>query len=57
VSFLGLYAVRIPAAYVLAVVLGYGMLGIWTAYIVEYYLRAFLTAARFRRGAWKAIEV
>lgn len=57
VSFVGLWGVRIPLAYVLAHGLMWGLTGIWVSYIVEYYLRAFLTARRFRQGAWKAIEV
>ncbi|HUR69449.1 MAG TPA: MATE family efflux transporter [Candidatus Thermoplasmatota archaeon] len=57
VSFAGLWIVRIPLAYFLGVTLGLQMIGIWMAYIIEYYLRAIVTTWRFARGRWKTIRI
>ncbi|HWG92062.1 MAG TPA: MATE family efflux transporter, partial [Candidatus Thermoplasmatota archaeon] len=57
VSFVGLFALRIPAAYLLGFVLGLGIEGVWLAYLLEYYVRAGLTVARFHRGRWKALKI
>lgn len=57
VSFGGLWLLRLPLAWFFAVTLGWGMYGIWTAYVVEYYARAVVTLVRFARGRWKALAV
>lgn len=57
VSFAGLWLVRLPIAWVVGVTMGYGMTGVWAGYIVEYYLRAAVTTARFARGRWKTLRV
>lgn len=57
VSFAGLWLVRIPLAWVLSVTFGMGMIGVWIAYIVEYYGRAVVTTLRFARGSWRTLKV
>lgn len=57
VSFAGLWLVRLPLAYFLAITLDWRMIGIWAAYIVEYYARAIVTTLRFARGRWKTMRV
>ena len=57
VSFAGLWLVRLPLAWLIGVELGYGMIGVWAAYIVEYYARAIVTTWRYARGAWKTMRV
>lgn len=57
VSFAGLWLVRLPLAWFVGIYLGYGMAGVWGAYIVEYYARAIVTTWRFARGSWKKIDV
>ncbi len=57
VSFAGLWLVRLPVAWVLGVVLGWGMLGLWAAYVVEYYGRAIVVTWRYARGGWKSLKV
>jgi len=57
VSALGMFAVRLPIALVLAFPLGLGVLGAWIAFVVEYNVRAAIIAWRFRKGAWKTIKV
>ena len=57
VSFAGLWLVRLPLAWFIGLYLGFGMLGVWAAYIVEYYARAIVTTWRYARGSWKTIDV
>ncbi|MHB8585898.1 MAG: MATE family efflux transporter [Thermoplasmatota archaeon] len=57
VSFFGLWLVRLPLAWYLSTPLGYGMLGIWAAYVIEYYARATVTTLRFRSGRWKKLRL
>lgn len=51
------YFVRLPAAYVLGVALGYGLEGIWIALCGELVIRAMLFSARFLQGGWQRIRV
>ncbi len=51
------YGVRMPAAYLLGVHLGYGLEGIWYGLCGEFVIRALLFAARFFHGGWKHIRV
>jgi putative MATE family efflux protein len=57
VSFGGLWLVRLPVAWLLALYYGLGMPGIWIGYLIEYYLRAAVTTWRFARGRWKTLSV
>ena len=57
VSFGGLWLMRLPLAWLLGIQLEWGMYGIWTAYVIEYYARAIVTTARFARGRWKTLQV
>lgn len=57
VSFAGLWLVRLPLAWFIGLYLGLGMLGVWAAYIFEYYARAIVTTWRFARGSWKELRV
>jgi len=45
------YGVRLPAAYILGVVMGLGLTGIWLALSGEFVVRAILFSARFFRGS------
>ncbi|HET6404626.1 MAG TPA: MATE family efflux transporter [Candidatus Thermoplasmatota archaeon] len=57
VSFGGLWLVRLPLAWLIGLHMGYGMVGVWAAYILEYYARAVVTTWRFARGSWKRAQV
>ncbi len=57
VAILGMFVVRLPIAFTLAFPLGFGILGAWIAFVVEYCVRAAIIAWRFRMGAWKTIKV
>ena len=51
------YGVRLPAAYVLGVMMGLGIEGIWIALCGELAVRACLFSARFMHGGWTKLEV
>jgi putative MATE family efflux protein len=51
------YGVRLPAAWLFGVHLGYGLAGIWIGLCGEIVVRALLFTARFAHGGWKRIRV
>ncbi len=53
----GCYAIRLPLAWFLGLYLGYGLVGIWWALMIEIAIRGSLFLARFRYGAWDRIRV
>jgi putative MATE family efflux protein len=56
-TLVGVYAIRLPLSFAFGYVLGWGIAGVWLALPVEYYLRSFVVAQRFRTGAWKHLAV
>jgi Na+-driven multidrug efflux pump len=46
------YGIRLPAAWVLGVVLDYGLVGVWIGLCGEIAVRAGLFLARFLHGGW-----
>lgn len=57
VTGLGIYATRLPLAYALAHLVGWGLPGAWGALIVDFSLRGVLNFLRFRGGRWKQVKV
>jgi putative MATE family efflux protein len=57
ISIFGLWLFRIPLAYFLGVVLGWGAVGAWTAMTVDTFVRGGLYVYRFRMGKWKEVTV
>jgi putative MATE family efflux protein len=57
ISVFGLWAFRIPLAYVLGIVLGWGAIGAWTAMTIDTFVRGGLYVYQFKRGKWKEVEV
>lgn len=56
-TLVGIYGIRLPLSYLLGYMLGFGILGIWVALPIEYYLRSLIVGQRFQTGAWKAVTV
>ena len=56
-TFIGFLGVRIPLAYVLIHVCGYGIRAAWYALTVDVIIRCVLIVIRFFQGGWKRIEV
>ncbi len=48
-----LWIIRLPLAYILAVVAGYGALGVWLAMIISMFVQGIAMTVRFRSGRWK----
>lgn len=53
----GLVVVRVGLAYLLAIHLGFGLVGAWVAMVIDLFVRGFLIQRRFNRGEWKALKV
>lgn len=52
VSMISMWAVRVGSGYILGVVMGYGILGIWIAMFADWILRSAFFALRLRGGTW-----
>ena len=52
-----IWLIRLPLAYLLALVLGWGLLGAWGALALDMSLRGLLNFLRFRSGRWKTVSV
>jgi len=52
-----LWVVRLPLAYLLAVVAGYGAPGVWTAMVISMCFQGIVMTIRFRKGRWKKIKL
>ncbi len=57
VIIVAMWLIRLPLAYVLAIVLGYGAQGVWIAMVASMTVQGLLMAKRFHGGKWKAIRV
>lgn len=51
-----LWIIRLPLAYILAVVAGYGALGVWLSMIISMFFQGIAMTARFRSGRWKEVK-
>lgn len=49
------WMIRLPLAYILAVVAGYGAVGVWIAMAVSIFFQGIAMTMRFRNGRWKNI--
>ncbi|MDX1534298.1 MAG: MATE family efflux transporter, partial [Thermoplasmata archaeon] len=56
-TLVGIYALRLPLSYLLGFQLGLGIVGVWAALPIEYYIRSVIVGQRFQTGAWKAVAV
>jgi len=50
---IAMWMIRLPLAYALAVVLGYGALGVWVAMVASMAVQGIIMALRFYKGTWK----
>jgi Na+-driven multidrug efflux pump len=54
---IGMWFVRLPLAILLALILGYGAVGVWVAMITSMTVQGLLMARRFYQGRWKHLRV
>ena len=52
-----MWLIRLPLAFLLALVLGYGATGVWIAMIVSMFIQGILMVRRFHGGKWKEVKV
>jgi len=57
VIIIAMWFIRLPLAYLLALVLGYGAVGVWVAMIASMILQGLLMTRRFHKGQWKTMRV
>lgn len=57
ISIFGLWLFRIPLAYFLGVVVGWGAVGAWTAMTLDTFVRGGLYVYQFKKGKWKKVRV
>jgi putative MATE family efflux protein len=57
ITFAGIWLVRVLFGYVLGILLGLGLFGLWIAWFSDWFVRAVLVALRFRTGKWKTLQV
>ncbi len=50
---IAMWLIRLPLAYLLALDLGYGAQGVWTAMVISMVIQSILMAHRFRHGPWR----
>lgn len=56
-TLIGIWGIRIGVGYTLAVVWGFGLVGVWSAYALDLVIRGLLLLFRFARGRWQTIEI
>jgi MATE family multidrug resistance protein len=52
-----IWLVRLPLAYLLAIVLDWGLTGAWAALALDLCMRGLINFLRFRGGRWKSVKV
>ncbi|MEJ2696441.1 MAG: MATE family efflux transporter [Candidatus Sulfobium sp.] len=57
VIIIAMWIIRLPLAYVVALVLDYGATGVWVVMITSMTAQGLLMARRFHRGHWKTLKV
>ncbi len=56
-TLIGIWGIRVCIGYILAVVLNYGLFGVWCAYALDISVRGILLLIRFLKGKWQRIEL
>lgn len=56
-TFIGIWIVRVAFGYLMGIVFGLGLFGVWLGWIADFLTRATLIAWRFRGARWKALRV
>ncbi|SHJ06544.1 putative efflux protein, MATE family [Clostridium cavendishii DSM 21758] len=56
-TLIGIWGVRVGIGYLLGVILGFGLLGVWMAYALDITIRGILLLKRFLNGKWEKIVI
>jgi Na+-driven multidrug efflux pump len=57
VSLVGVTLFRVPMVYLLAIVLDWGLAGVWWGTTLDWAARATVSYALYRRGRWKRVAI
>ncbi|NIS62590.1 MAG: MATE family efflux transporter, partial [Proteobacteria bacterium] len=57
VIIIGMWFIRLPLAFLFALVLGYGATGVWVVMVISLIFQGTFMAFRFGRGRWKGMKV
>jgi len=57
ITYASVFLIRLPAAYALGILLGWGLNGVWIAMASELVIRGCLFAGRFLHGGWTKAQV
>jgi MATE family multidrug resistance protein len=57
VIMISMWLIRLPLAFILALVLGYGAVGAWAAMLTSMTIQGILMVRRFYQGRWKHLQV
>lgn len=55
-TLIGIWGIRVAGGYAFAVLLGWGLLGVWCGYALDLTLRAVLLLVRFQKGKWRRLQ-
>ena len=53
----GMWLIRLPLAFFLALILAYGAKGVWVAMVLSMACQGLLMARRFHKGDWKELKL
>lgn len=53
----GIWGIRVCIGYFLGIICGFGLIGVWTAYIIDISVRGFLLLRRFNGGKWQMVAI
>jgi len=57
ITLVGLWGMRLGLGYLLGIVLGGGLFGVWLGWAADFICRAALVTLRYRSGRWKYLRV
>lgn len=56
-TLIGIWGIRVGIGYLFGVLLGFGLIGVWMAYVIDITIRGILLLKRFLNGKWKKIVI
>ncbi len=56
-TFIGIWIMRVGGGYLMGIVLGLGLFGVWLGWMADFITRAVLVGLRFRSSRWKHLRV
>ena len=57
VIIIGMWLIRLPLAFFLALILAYGAIGVWVAMVISMTSQGLLMVRRYHKGSWKELQL